>query len=460
MNFEELQQTANDAYFDLQIVRTFPRQRYFAAVIPILQRLFAPTLKRILKRTLWFCVSFTVRRTLALRILRALVPKARNAPFAAPVCVVSNFTSHSGIGEGGRLAARSLVALGYDVRVINWVPIRRKQRDAVVRWQGPALEMGVGTVIFHLNPEALMFGLLLLGRAPLVRKRIVGYWAWELPTMPREWIPLLNYVDEIWTPSRFVASAIAPFTKKPVRVVPHPVAAEPAGRARRADFGIPRDTFAVLTMFSLSSSFTRKNPLAAIDAFRAAFKDDPRRQLILKLSDAALHPASVNLLRAAVVNSPNIRVLEFDLNNQATRDLIASVDVVLSLHRSEGFGLVMAEAMHSGTAVVATNWSGNLEYMDKETACLVPAIQVPTFDPGGVFERAGQTWADPSVADAAVFLKRLAEEPETLRSLRERAKAHVADRLGLKIFGKHFDAAVKQCNVDKQGWYLPACANL
>ena len=124
---------------------------------------------------------------------------------------------------------------------------------------------GPGTVIFHFNPEGLVFSLLAAGRAALRGKRVIGYWAWETARIPPFWTAALSFLDEVWAPSRFTADAIQAVTSKPVRVVPHPVAIRPPGRARRADFGIGAE-FTVLAMASFQSTFDRKNPLAAIDA--------------------------------------------------------------------------------------------------------------------------------------------------------------------------------------------------
>ena len=235
-------------------------------------------------------------------------------------------------------------------------------------------------------------------------------------------------------PSEFVACAIRPYTNKPVHVIPHPVATSLPGVSRKKDFGISAEKFTALCMFSFSSTIERKNPISAIHAFRTAFGDDKNVQLIVKCSDAHQYPKDAALVMAAIGNSPNIRLWDAILDRLATRDLIASVDVVLSLHRAEGFGLVMAEAMHAGTAVIATNWSGNLDFMDAQSAGLVSAEMVPSIDTRGIFDVQDQVLAEPNVAEAARWLKRMSSDVSERRTMEQRALHMVGERLGLEAF--------------------------
>jgi glycosyltransferase involved in cell wall biosynthesis len=296
----------------------------------------------------------------------------------------------------------------------------------------PLLERGRGTVILHFNPDHLRPTLTLMGRRRLRGKRIIGYWAWELPRIPDHWIESLDQVDEVWTPSRFVAEAVRPFTRKPVRVVPHPVALGRPGAPRRPHFGIG-DQFTVLSMFSFASSFPRKNPIAAVQAFRRAFGDSADRLLILKVSDGAEAPDEMAELLAAIGGAPNIRIEERRLEEQERLDLIASADVLLSLHRSEGFGLVMAEAMLAGTLVIATGWSGNVDFMDESSALMVPAAMVEAWDGRGVYSY-GECWAEPDVGAAAAHLSAAAADPARFDAMRRAARAMAESRLGVEAY--------------------------
>ena len=165
-----------------------------------------------------------------------------------------------------------------------------------------------------------------------------------------------------------------------------------------------------LVAFSLASSFARKNPLAAIAAHRAAFGSRADRMLLLRVPGGGAFPAEMRLLHEACAGLGNVRIDARVLDRAAARAVMAGADIVLSLHRSEGFGLVPAEAMLLGRAVVATDWSGTQDFLDASCGVPVPARLVPARDPRGVFEAAGAMWAEPDVGEAAAALARLADD--------------------------------------------------
>jgi glycosyltransferase involved in cell wall biosynthesis len=347
-----------------------------------------------------------------------------------------------------------LAELGYEVLAVDASELlegTRLERDEV-----PLLERGSGTVILHFNPDNLSSILTVLGRRRLRGKRIIGYWAWELPRIPDHWLPALEEVDEVWVPTRFVADAVRPFTGKPVRVVPHPVGQAPTGTSDRARFGFD-SVFVVLCMFSATSSFERKNPIAAVRAFRQAFEDRSDRLLVLKVANADETPEEMEALLAAVGGAPNIRVEGRHMSDRERLDLIASADVLLSLHRAEGFGLVMAEAMLAGVPVIATGWSGNLDFIDDATGLLVPFRLVEATDRRGVYGT-GQRWADPDVAAASGYLQALARDPGAFAAMRQRAKATVRERLGPAGFGRAVAGALLVPSPARAAPGVPAAA--
>ena len=271
----------------------------------------------------------------------------------------------------------------------------------------------------------------------LVRgRRVIGYWAWELPTVPDTWRAGLPFVHEIWALSSFTAEAFSKWLKpgapQTVRTVPIPLAVAPpqAAALDRAAFGLPDDAVVVLVSANLASSFERKNPLGAIAAFRAAFGDRPDRLLVLKIGNPEHYSDDFSRLRDAVGGAGNIRIDTRTLPAADAYALTACADIVLSLHRSEGFGLVPAEAMLLGRAVVATGWSGNLDFMDADSAALVGYRLVPARDPRGVFEAPGAEWAEPDIAEAAAHLRRLADDPAGRAALAERGRLTATSRLG------------------------------
>lgn len=383
---------------------------------------------RLFRALFWQTLPRALRRGLLGLMSRSKsAPLAIDAPAAEPICVVGLLSSRSGIGEAGRLTGHALATLGYDVR---WVDITDMPMTAP---QWPPLEPGSGTIILHFNPDNLCALLTMLGRSELRGKRIIGYWAWELPRLPDHWLPALADVDEVWVPSRFVADAVRPHTEKPVRIVPHPVASRRAGTPRRLRFGIGGD-FVALVMFN-ATSFPRKNVMAAVEAFRLAFEGADGRRLVVKVTDAEYGPEEMRELRGAIGDARNICVDARDMDDRERLDFIASADALISLHHSEGFGLVLAEAMLARVPVIATAWSGNLDFMDEDSALLVPFRLTPAIDPRG-FYGADQDWAEPDVAVAARYLRALADAPSRFAPMRERAHAKAHDLLGLAAFGR------------------------
>jgi glycosyltransferase involved in cell wall biosynthesis len=216
-----------------------------------------------------------------------------------------------------------------------------------------------------------------------------------------------------------------------VKAVPYPLAAvDLPVEGSRADFGLPDDVFIVTTIFNLASSMERKNPLGAIAAFKAAFSDRRDYLFVLKLSQVGAYPEDVAAIMAFIGGAPNILLLTETISEARLRGLMLLSDVVLSLHRAEGFGLIPATAMLLGRAVVATGWSGNMDFMTPEVSGLVPYRLIPARDPRGTYELAGAQWADPDVEAAAALLRRLAGDAAGRAAMASAGQAYAKNALG------------------------------
>jgi glycosyltransferase involved in cell wall biosynthesis len=350
---------------------------------------------------------------------------------AAPgLAVAGELARASGLGEGARLmlaAARQLGVATYSYTIGD--------REAALPPPGVPL-------VVHVNGPHMAAALLGLPRRLVEGRRVIGYWAWDLPVVPESWRSGLRFVHEVWVPSQFTRAALEPLLGGRLRCVPHPVAAQPIRPSvlTRADFGFPPGTVVVLVNFSLASSFERKNPLGMIAAFRAAFGDRPDRLMVIKLGDAAHFADDFDRLRKTVDASSNIRI---DTRPLPTADLHAmtqAADIVLSLHRAEGFGLVPAEAMLLGRPIIATGWSGNMDYMDADSAALVGYRLVPAIDPRGVFTAPGAVWAEPDQACAIAHLRRLADDPAERAALGATGAAQARAQLGAAPLRRAIDA--------------------
>ena len=350
-------------------------------------------------------------------------PDPTPQPPANGLVVGGELSRASGLGEGARLMLRGAARLGLPTwpmdlgapglgHVAEVDPPTTQPPFAGPPFTSPAVPPPGTPLVVHVNSPMLPLAMLRLGRGLLRGRRVIGYWAWELPVVSPDWHAGLKFVHELWAPSSFTAAALEPLLPGRVRIVRPALAALPPTPSHldRAAFGLPPDAVIVLVAFNLASSFVRKNPLAAIAAFRAAFGARPDRLLLLKVGNPTHFPDDFATLRAAAAGAPNIRIETRLLPPDDHAALMNAADIVLTLHRSEGLGLVAAEAMLLGKPVVATGWSGNLDFMDDASAALVPVRLVPPQDPRGVLQVAGTVWADPDLAVAAAHLRRLADD--------------------------------------------------
>jgi glycosyltransferase involved in cell wall biosynthesis len=336
------------------------------------------------------------------------------------LAVAGELGQATGFGESARLMLRGLDHLG----LVSWpLDLAASHRD---------LPPSGAPLVVHVNAPVLPGALMRLPRGLMRGRRVVGYWAWELPCMPREWRTGLRFVHEVWVPSHFTAAALETIAPGRVRVVPPPLGALPATRSvlDRSAFGLPATAVIVLVSFNLASSLERKNPLAGIAAFRAAFGDRKDRVLLLKVINPDHFPRDFATIVAAVGAAPNVRIETRVLPAEDHAALLSACDIVLSLHRAEGLGLVPAEAMLRGKPVIATGWSGNMEFMDDESAALVGYRLVPARDPRHVYDVPGAVWAEPDPHDAVAQLRRLADDAAARAALGARGRNAVMARLG------------------------------
>ena len=388
-------------------------------------------------RRLWQRLPQNTRSQILFDVSRMVAPLPDAHPAGGfPLGIAGLFSTASGVGEGARLAYASLEAAGYAPAAFDLSPAFG-QVELSEATQRRVLAPGAGSLIVHHNGPYLPHALWTLGRAQVRGRRIIGYWAWELPRLPDTWHRSFRYLHEIWVPSTFTRDAVAAATDKPVHVVPHPLPPMTATPDMRGKLGLPSDALVVLNVFHLGSAFSRKNPLAAVAAFRTAFGERSDRVLAIKLIDNGAHWAR-RQLDAAIASAGNIRLIEGMLPEADMAGLMAAADIVISLHRSEGFGLVPAQAMALGKPVVATAWSGNVDFMNERNSALVSYSLVPVHDPEGAFQTDNQKWAEANVEEAAQWLRRLAGDAD----LRARMGAAAAKDVAAQLSPKHFASAV------------------
>jgi glycosyltransferase involved in cell wall biosynthesis len=361
------------------------------------------------------------------------VSRQPGAPRPGPICVAGFHGSVLGIGEAARGLADALRLSGAEV--VEWDISALFGHDVRLDCAAPPTPPDEAScLVIFLNPRELVQLVAMVGASPFKGRFCVGFWFWELEQTPRSWRGAMRYVDEAWAGSRFVARAVAARAPKalPVRVLPCPVPA-PDAEADRAAFGLPEGKVVVLTAFDVRSGFTRKNPLAAVRAFRKA-NTDGRAMMVCKAAGIDGAPEQVEALRAEIGHSGDVRLMTEWLTGAQMRRLIASADIALSLHRSEGFGLLPAQAMAAGKVVVATGWSANLDFMTPGNSRLVDYMLIPVDDPQGLYD--GGRWAEADVDDAAAKLKTLIDDPDLRARLGARAAKEVRAQLDPLAIGR------------------------
>ena len=261
----------------------------------------------------------------------------------------------------------------------------------------------------------------------------VGVWAWETSVIPASWMPAFEWVDEVWTHSTYSAGLIAPRSPVPVIAVPPPILEpEPAGEPLDLD-GIP-DGFWFLFAFDFLSTVERKNPVGLVEAFRRAFADNEGPQLVLKAFNGDYKPEQLAQLRYAARGRADIHLVDRWMPDAQRRALAARADCYVSLHRSEGFGLTMAEAMALGKPVIATGYSGNLDFMDPSTAYLV-GHGLSEVGPGVDIYPADGVWAEPDLDHAAELMRRVVSEPAEAAAKGARAREEILRRFSAEATG-------------------------
>ena len=384
-----------------------------------------------LLRQVWQRLPYAFRRTALFQATTLAAPRARRgAVAAAPIVVAGALRAASGLGRSAKLCLDALRMAGEHVAALDLTASLRQPAgdappDAMEAAAGP------GTLILHVNAPLTGLALLAIGRRRLAGKRIVGYWAWELPEVPPEWRLGVRLVHEIWVPSAFTAAAVAPIAgDRAVHIVPHPVAVEPAPPRPARD---PAAPFTVLCMFDASSSIARKNPHGAIEAFRRAFGDDPGARLLVKTRRLDSVPEEHARL-VALADAPNISLIDATLDAPALDALYGGADVMLSLHRAEGFGLSIAEAMRRGLPVIATDWSGSTDFVSAEVGVPIPFALVPAEDAQRTYHYPSLRWAEPDLDAAAAALRRLRADPGLRARLGAAGAAHATARWGAPAY--------------------------
>lgn len=364
-----------------------------------------------------------IYRFLRARLLHRIIPASRAEIFAEEkngVEVIGFFHSASGIGESARLCAQQLHKAGMKVRCTSVEKMFLKPQETAWSFVDTATAEEIGCRIFHLNPPMMAPVAIKMGLRTFSRVYNIGYWAWELEKIPVEWTHATRYINAVMCPSEFTSGTIRKYTDKPVLTVPHPVTIGEARAGMRERLGLSDQAFVISSLFSFGSALERKNPYAAVTAFVAAFEKNMDAWLVLKSNHGGNTDEKKNFL-AYIKPYQNVRLIDDIWGKEEVLGLIKASDVYLSLHRSEGFGLPIAEAMLMGTPTVVTDWSGSQDFCNEQNSFPVPYALIPVKSGHPEFSGLREVkWADPDTDAAAAILSGIYRAKGSARAKAER----------------------------------------
>lgn len=344
--------------------------------------------------------------------------------------LIGSIRAETGLGQSCRLVANEISHSKYPFSIFNYNQIGMI-RTADTSWENKISEgLPYNINVIHINPYELMLAYQCVDKSIWDRRYNIGFWLWELEEFPSEWIRCIQHLDEIWTPSEFISNSIRKVTDKPVKTVPYCVEAPVKENCGRAEFGLPEDKFLFLMMYDSNSIMERKNPMGVLNAYKKAFaKDNQDVGIVIKINSPA--KGDIEKLKEILKGYENLYFITEVLEKEMVNSLVQSVDVVVSLHRAEGFGLVLAEAMILGTPTIATNWSSNTEFMNDKVSCLVDYELISIEEDMGPFKK-GQRWADANTDTAAIFMKKLYEEKGFYDTIAAQAQAYIQEKLSIE----------------------------
>lgn len=377
--------------------------------------------------------------------LTVSAPRVRRYPLNTSLPFGLNFLGYFrakfSIGEQARTFTKSFDVAHIPYALNTAVPVAY-DNDAATDQQFQRENPYLANLMLF-NPHDLPGIVRQVGRGYFPGHYNIGMWAWELPQFPRTWMPSFHLYHEVWVFSDYVREAVARVSPVPVRTVTHPMIIDLAAISTdRARLHLPPDVFIFLFTFDFISRVERKNPGAVLEAFRQAFGGDPRVRLVIKYNNAHYFPDQMQRLQNAAAGL-NVQWLDAYLSRQDMLNLIACSDCYVSLHRAEGLGLGMAEAMYLGKPVIATGYSGNLAFMTPHNSFPVRHTLTPVPESFGYFAR-NNAWADPDVAHAAELMQYVVQHPDDAAAVGVRGAQEIRAQRDPAVFGREVSQRLQE----------------
>jgi glycosyltransferase involved in cell wall biosynthesis len=353
------------------------------------------------------------------------------------VSLVGYLEAESGVGRAARLTRDALKTM--QGIPLSCVPVSTgcvSRMEASIEDDFAADETNYPISIFQVNADMVGEVMNDVPDSIIDVPIRIGYWYWELADFPGEWLGSFQPFQEIWVSSSHCQQSIGAKSPVPVLVMPPPVTVHPNSDLDRTHFGLPEKETLFLCMADALSFLERKNPFGAYSAFKEAFpKPGSGAKLIIKLINEDRAAPEAKPWLNTLENDPDVILLRSYLSQEEVDSLNAACDAYLSLHRAEGFGLPIAEAMCLGKPVIATGWSANMEFMNTNNSLPVRYNLVELEHDHGPYKR-GQQWAEPDEHHAATLIRKVHEKDPTLEALSSQAAQDMQDRFSPEASGK------------------------
>ena len=389
---------------------------------PILKKIFPQKLLQRVKQ-------FFVERNYNHMVEKGREPFDRHK-FPDGINLIGLVRAEMGLGQSCRLLANELTAGNIPYSLYDFqLGSRLLKSDDHTMDDRISEKFPYNINLVHINPDEMMLMYTRMSGERWNGRYNIAFWLWELEEIPEHWKKFFPMLDEIWTPSEFISNNLRRVTDLPVYTMPYCVEAPVDESLSREYFGLPEDKFLFLVMYDSNSTIERKNPTGAIRAFRKAFKNNPDVGIVIKVNNAKSR--DMEHLNRMLKGCANVYFITETLSKVEVNSLIKQVDVFVSLHRAEGFGLVMAEAMIVGTPVIATNWSSNTEFMNSDVACMVDCDFVSLEKDSPPYKR-GSVWAEPDVDMAAGYMRKLYRDSDYYEHLKQEAQEYILQKLSME----------------------------
>lgn len=405
-----------------------------------LKRALSPHLPVHLKESVYRCadalklarLTFARKRLPVERFVRRRLGIGR---LPQGVNLVATIRAEMGLGTAARGIASALDAAQIPFGIIDLphdIPSRHSDRTWTTKETGDApydVTIVSGTP-YHFRNIKL--------RTPpnTLRRYVIANWFWELPEIPDSWIDAFAMLDEVWAPSRFIYDAVSRRSPVPVVHIPPVVQLNDAIPFSRDHFALPPGRFLFLGMFDTHSVIERKNPRGVLEAFKKAFpRPSSEAGLVLKFNNPEHQRSFIDQLATDVTERGDIWIFDRIMTRDEVNSLMRACDCLVSLHRSEGFGYVPAEAMSMGKPTILTNWSGNIDYMTGDNSI---AIDYRLVELGRDYPpyKAEQKWAEPDVEQAAHWMRTLFEDRDLALEIGARGRDTINRQFSPRAVGQ------------------------